>query len=100
MYPSLVSTANYSSSTLLWDQNQNEGKLDGHVKGILNIFVGNESDRRKELFIFFPCAHTILFSVALRVAIFSPSPQAGNLKICQGFTIVKLKWTLPSFIMA
>ena len=29
-------------------------------------------------------------------AIFSPSPQASNLKICQGFTIVKLKWTLPS----
>ena len=99
MNPSPVSTANYSSSTLLWDQNENEGKLDGHVKGILNIFVGNEFDRRKELFISLR-AHTILFSVAIRVAIFSPIPQAGNLKICQGFTIVKLKWTLPSFKMA
>lgn len=40
-------------------------------------------------------SHTFCFHV-LKGAIFSPSPQASNLKICQGFTIVKLKWTLPS----
>ena len=44
LYPSSVSTANYILSTLLWDQNENEGKLDGHVKGILKIFVGNKFD--------------------------------------------------------
>ena len=72
-----------------WNElNKNVATCESHIKHT----YWNISNERNYSFV---SAHTFCF-VILKGAIFSPSPQASNLKICQGFTIVKLKWTLPS----